>query len=327
MVPIIFFVLVVKKVDELRTLLRAPDLMLVHQRVRHVKESVVIREQRYALARSDEKFSEKLAKLFGWASSTGCSESPLHLTPIHSPVGDGHRSRDGSRRDGYASMTDNGTCSQVLRVRVEDTSINVTHEKQTFMADNKPSCSIDPRDDSGSAVDLEARKIPTEVEAAVMAVHPAPRITCMSCLELHVKLQAALTDRTLAETELMYLRKSHTSKDSSPREDNTDSFRDECAHWSMGSLEMRPPGTVTGQEDSQGLELGKELNRLEMLTVLGGRRQRKAALGMPDMDLPTGGCSVEDLKVKEFIAMRYRFYLDLYLCVPGDMSSMQSLHK
>lgn len=287
--------------------------MLVQQRVRHVKESVVIREQRYALARSDEKFSEKLAKLFGWASSTGCSESSLHLTPIHSPVGGGHRSRDDIRGDGHAPITGNGTCLHISRARVEDTAVNFTREKQTLISDNKPSCSVEPRDESGSAVDSEARETPAEVRTAVMAVHPAPSTACMSCLELHVKLQAALTDRTLAETELMSIRRSFNSEDSSPRGGNTD----ECTRWSMGSLEMKSPGT--GQNDSQGLELAKELNRLETLTALEARRQGIAALGMPDMDLASGGCSAGGdrghLKVKSFIAIMPSIFTVIYTFV------------
>lgn len=216
------------KVDELRNLLRARDIALAEQRARHVKESVVFREQRHALAVNDPAFSGKIAKLFGWTDVVGSqtNNSPLFVSPelsrtgspinypTSSPTATCPTGREDRRDDGAIRVFTGGCSENNLADVVSD---DTTRMSNSLIAVDSPHIAVlADGPDRNSRKDYQEHTSPscrtTAVAPALLIVNPSNNEEttikgCPQCTQLTHELEMALTDRTLAEAELVSMRK------------------------------------------------------------------------------------------------------------------------
>lgn len=183
-------------------MVRARDMALTEQRARHVKESVVIQEQRHALANGPH-FSGKMAKLFGWAGTTqSASQSSLHR--ISSPA----LAHDES--DSQRMVHDDGVKSQGNGCNGHEDGIYVAgiNNRQARGEDGVSLVAADePRNGESR------RRLSSEATANSTDADNLDR--CARCLALRQELDTALTDRALAEAELVALRRTTAPADTS----------------------------------------------------------------------------------------------------------------
>lgn len=242
-------------------MVRARDMALTEQRARHVKESVVIQEQRHALANGPH-FSGKMAKLFGWAGTTrSASQSSLH--PISSPA----IARDGS--GSQRMVHDDSVTSQGNGCSVHEDGIYMadTNNRQARGEDGVSLIAADePRNgESRRRLSSEARANSTDADNIDR---------CARCVELQQELDVAFTDRALAEAELVALRRTIAPADTSwelesgdgnrctiTTDENEDSGKqDERAGRNLAS--SSPAATMN---ETKGLR--EELGRLERMVA------------------------------------------------------------
>lgn len=206
------------QMDELRKLVRERDMALSEQRARHVKESIEILEQRRALA-SGHDFAMKISKLFGWGGTAACSGSPSQVLPdsptstSDAAVGDVQRLRDECRLAESATDLTN----------VESPNKTISHS---------PSLSASTTEQDNAAT-----------ERLTTVLDSKKHIPCPRCERLQHELEVALTDRTLAEVELVSLRRMFQSPDHSGKEENrtASEHTDDTIALANGRKDEAPP--------------------------------------------------------------------------------------
>lgn len=234
--------------DDLRKLVRARDLALAEQRTRHVKESITIREQRLALE-SGRHFAEKIAKLFGWADTPARPETSLPVSFASSVDACGKRNTllNGAQGggDAYSGYVEN----------VSD--VQIPNNEQLHSMSLGSSLKVVGDEDGGS------RKSLTVADAmATTIVANNKNTTCPRCLDLQRRLDIAVTDRTLAEAELVSLRRVIAPVDTSWEWEHGFGTEDGCTGNAMrpggvsehGNIARTPPLAGAGEKDCAGLQ-------------------------------------------------------------------------
>lgn len=277
-------------------------MALAEQRARHVKESVVLHEQRHTLAKTEPGFAGKLAKLFGWtnADRSPTSKSPLFVSPVRSrcasPIGSPritHRTEGDDWLDDAAPMAthaENGMADVVVgktelskRLEVLDSpTVDGTGKSNGKESQTRSPPSRGLADPAVSLITDSANK-----EDNAMA-------GCPRCMRLDRELETALTDRTLAEAELVSMRRAVSQVDTvwkceSPGgaaarqgAEQTCYMQPEGKDGAVG--ETKQPLPHSGRIDSD-LGLRDELGRLEeRLASLGEDGVAPSKVNENDMD-------------------------------------------
>lgn len=270
--------------------MRARDIALAEQRARHVKESVVFREQRHALAISNPAFSSKIAKLFGWTdvvrsqanNSPPClspelsrSGSPIN-SPITSPTAARHSDDQDRQEDGHTvadivSDTDREIFNSLkTAVDLRDVAVLANRPDRSSAKDYHKQSSP-PCETTGSAVPLIV-DFSNNQETAIAG--------CPRCMHLRQELEIAFADRTLAEAELVSMRRTISLVD--PAWEPESAGGAASLHARHRGLSVEPgagesedsgaekaaPLSSSGTTDND-LDLRDELGRLENLVSVG----------------------------------------------------------
>ncbi|CAM9874190.1 unnamed protein product, partial [Scytosiphon promiscuus] len=223
-------------VDELRILVRARDMALAEQRARHVKESVVIREQRHALETAGPASSTSIANLLGWADSADEQKSgsphsvpPASVTPIfsrsNSPISsptNARQKREGNWLDNAASGAQFGGGTTVIKGAADASVAGARHAESQQQS---------PSSSHGVVQEFDAKKVKDEADnmsGGVTREQSVPsRIVfpdapsspdangdearagypCPRCIRLGHERDVAVTERSLAEVELVSIRR------------------------------------------------------------------------------------------------------------------------
>lgn len=280
-------------------MLRARDLALAEQRARHVKESVVIQEQRHTLALKEPGFAGKLAKLFGWtdAGESPTSKSPFSVSPVRSrsvsPIGSpkiAHRKGEDDCLDDtavMATLAENG---------VEDVVVGRTEFSKRLELLDTPTVEI-----FGDGANKDSVNEPqTRTSASSGIYDPAVSLvvdyankeertafSCPRCTKLQQELETALTDRTLAEAELVSMRRAVSQVDTAWECESSGAVdvrpETEQAHSAQPDREAVPqlPSAIIDSD----LGIRDELDRLQ---------ENLASLGADGVAPPTvGGTAAE----------------------------------
>lgn len=187
----------------MREQVRARDIALAEQRARHIRESLVCREKLHAFASSVDD-AEKIAKLLGWVSAVRDNEwSPLNSPTERSPspscasivdyrpaVGVDLSSGENIPRRDAESMDE----YRVIGTTRDNESCNSMSPKQR----------VDREVSSGSLIRTSADD---EEDLVVTAHQSSSTGICARCRQLQNELEAAVTDRMLAEIELVAIRR------------------------------------------------------------------------------------------------------------------------
>lgn len=264
-------------------MLRARDMALAEQRARHVKESVIIREQRHTLWRKEPGFAGKMAKLLGWADADASptSKSPLCVSPVRSrsvsPIGSptNTRRKEGDDwMDDYAvtaTHAENGMAGVVVgrtelfkRVELLDTptveifgDVASNDTRKESAAPSSPPSGI-----AGTAASLVTDSVNKEESAST---------ACPRCARLYRELETALTDRTLAEAELVSMRRAMSQVDTAWEFESSSIAGIRCGpeqpHSTQPANEAGASGETAPVPASGGIDsnlrLRHELGRLE----------------------------------------------------------------
>lgn len=266
-------------------MLRARDMALAEQRARHVKESVVIREQRYTLATKEPGFAGKIAQLFGWADAGGSSRSnsPLFVSPVRSrsvsPIGSPSNTR---RREGSNWLDGGGPLATHPESGVADVVVGRTELSKRLDLLESPTVKVSG-DEAGKGSSKESLTLPTNISgtpgpAVSLITDSAGKegrapVACPRCTQLHQELETALTDRTLAEAELVSMRKSISQVDAASEWESSggagirhgterarsSAIQAESDGGAAGETAPLPPSGITDSD----LGLRDELGRLE----------------------------------------------------------------
>lgn len=256
-------------------MLRARDMALAEQRARHVKESIVIQEQRQALAVSDPAFSGKIAKLFGWMDAVGgqTSNPSLCVSPALSRSASPISSPSTARRTGCEDRLDDGATLAILEGSREFSENDVadvvsgttTGEMSNSLkvADLPTVAALGDGPDRSSSKEYRKLSSPfggTAGSAVPLIIDPSNNqetaiTACPRCMQLRQELETALTDRTLAEVELVSMRRTISLIEPGVAESEDD------------GAEKTSPLSPSGTTDND-LDLRDELDRLERLVSL-----------------------------------------------------------
>lgn len=301
-------------------------MALAEQRARHVKESVVIREQRHTLALKEPGFAVKLAKLFGWTDAGGSptSKSPFSVSPIRSrsvsPIGSPTNTR---RKGGDDCLDDTAVIATHAEHGVTDVVVGRTELSKRLELLDTPTVEIFGDGASkGNGMESQARApalagiADPAVSLIVDSAHKeeSPRGSCPRCTRLHQELETALTDRTLAEAELVSLRRTMSQVDTAWECESSGAvnFRPETeqAHFTQPHREGDTTGEAVPPLPSAiidgDLGIRDELGRLE---------KSLASLGEDDIAPPTvDGNAVEGQGLPK-LRVSHRFPM-IYLTLP-----------
>lgn len=296
-----------------------------------MKESVVIQEQRHTLALKEPGFAGKLAKLFGWtdAGESPTSKSPFSVSPVRSrsvsPIGSpkiAHRKGEDDCLDDtavVATLAENG---------VEDVVVGRTELSKRLELLDTPTVEI-----FGDGANKDSANEPqTRTSASSGIYDPAVSLvvdsankeesaafSCPRCTKLQQELETALTDRTLAEAELVSMRRAVSQVDTAW----------ECE--SSGAVDVRPETeqahsaqpdreSSTALYPSAGEEAVPQLPSAIIDSDLGIRdeldrlQENLASLGADGVAPPTvGGTAAEGqgvpkLQVNRQFPMIYHFF-------------------
>lgn len=311
--------------------MRARDIALAEQRARHVKESVVFREQRHALAISNPAFSSKIAKLFGWTDVVGSptNDSPLFISPelsrsgspINSPITSptaARRNEDEDRQEGGATRADilpdtKREISDSLKTTkdLRDVTVlaNGPHRSSTKDCQTQ---ALPPCETIDSAMPLIVDSNNNQ-ETAIAA--------CPRCMNLRRELEMALADRTLAEAELVSMRRTILLVDPAWEFESAGGATNQHAIYERFSVE---PGV--GESEEYGAEktaplspLGTTANDLDLRGEL-GRLENVVSVGedspSPDIfEKAEDGVGLPTLQVCHYFRRKlvYLTYNLLYL--------------
>lgn len=287
-------------------------MALAEQRARHVKESVVIREQRHALETTGPASSRTISKLFGWENSAGgqrkslpdsispVSVSPIFSrsgSPINSPTG-GHRQRGGDWLDDTASRAQFGTETTRTQHAAGALAAGTRDPKSERQTPSERLAVVDVldvrilEDESGNVCNGEAREQSSPSGTVGPGAPSAPAGVdkgraldiCSRCMRLRHERDMAITERSLAEAELVSLRKKASQMDTS-RQCKAEfkgrhSMGPGVAMSGADSADKIAPMSPYGEADSSNHDRGlrEELNRLEKGASL-------ADDGLPPSDL------------------------------------------
>lgn len=243
-------------------------MALAEQRVRHVRESVVIREQQHALAKG-QKVGEKLAKLFGWADVPASRSDSLLSTPIAPLVAIGCMIDvcEGGSVSG-AAPTGMDACSFKAELAAEFQSGNI-HEALAS------TCKLPKEHERDEAGGRDPQTRLSAVEAMGSSIISDQRAACACCLDLRRKLQelqrrlqVAVTDRCLAEAELVSIRRATAPKDDFDTDGDRDirGTRDTIATGVLRENDNGQPGQVLSSalaKNENDDHLRDELIRME----------------------------------------------------------------
>ena len=250
-------------------------MALAEQRARNVKGSVVIREQRHALAKNTPSFSRKIAKLFGWADAgEQPGMSPLQvspassrpISPIGSPTAKGGTKMldDGAAATGYVGTGDVAdfvisNAEPPSRLEVQDSSsvAEVGHatgrsSNQEHRRRSSPSLAID--------------------DPMMSHVSDPDDKDCPRCRQLRHELDMAITDRALAEAELVSMRRTISSigtaweRDLPIGNETKHTVHHESEEDAARKIAPVSPSEITDKD----FDLREELVQLEKLASLGG---------------------------------------------------------
>lgn len=194
----------VSQEGHLHELVRARDIALAEQRARHVRESLVLSEQRHALARGLD-WGEKIAKLFGWTDSSQQRAQNLPTSPVSVGIA------DATTLDGMSVPSEgNDTCAHIHSRQDDDhTSENaVSHDTVNISTEDELQHAREKNIHNGG-LKLQMRdsqEAGTGIGGASNVSRNATDV-CLQCVKLRQELEIAVTDRTLAEAELVTLRR------------------------------------------------------------------------------------------------------------------------
>lgn len=302
-------------------------MALAEQRTRHLKESVVIREQRHALETAGPAFSKNIAKLFGWADSVGerkssspTSVSPVSVSPGFSRSGSPTGSPPGAQRKRYGNWSDDPVfCAQVgsgalVTTNAADAAVAGTRDAESQQ--QPPSASLGVVDELGMRI-LEdetctiQNALPRKQSAPAGMLYPdvpsAPDANndeggvvnqCPRCMRLRHERDMAITERNLVEVELVSIRREISQVDTAW--DRKAEFKSRNAVGRGDTASETDKGDKTapispcGEADSSNHDLGlrEEASRLEKLASL-------SEDGPPPPDLDTKGMDTEGLPVTQ----------------------------
>ncbi|CBN74661.1 hypothetical protein Esi_0037_0079 [Ectocarpus siliculosus] len=310
-------------VHELRCLVHARDMALAEQRARHVKESILVREQQRTLATDDPVFIGKTAKLLRAADDVAggpAINSPLSVSPVTSrPASPILTAANQNAVD--HSLEDSTCCAK--------RGDGLSSERDTMADTSKPPDTDDLTDSNngngttlaftgcrgGTANDnnWESRKgsPPSPSIIAAKSNEESTARTCSRCVKLQHELVTALTDRTLVEAELVSLRRASSWVDTGWEGESAGGAVD---RKELGDLHTGGPGgTVRVVDDAennaprspceelgnndQGLDLHVEIERLESLVS-------RADQGAPLSDLDAIAVDSEGLQMQELSRRR-----------------------
>jgi len=239
-------------------------MALAEQRARHAKGSVVIREQRHALARNEPSFSRKIAKLFGWADAgeqpmSPRQESPMSsrsTSPIGSPTANGGRKNVDIGDVGASGMA-NVVTDTPNRPVVQGLSTVALFGDGTGRS---------------SSQKYRRRSSPPFAKADPIRsyISNSGNGKCPQCTQLRHELEMAITDRTLAEAEVVSTRRVISSigtawecEPSAGKETNQ-TVRNE----SEGDAATETAPSSPSEMVDKDLNLREELGRLERFASL-----------------------------------------------------------
>ncbi|CAM9973308.1 unnamed protein product, partial [Ectocarpus sp. 8 AP-2014] len=295
-------------VHELRCLVRTRDMALAEQRARHVKESILVREQQRTLATDDPVFIGKTTKLLRAADDVAGGpviNSPLSVSPVTSrpasPI------LTAANQNAVDHFLEDSTCC----AKRDD---GLLSERDT-MADTSKPPDTDVLTDSnngngttlaftgcgdGTANDnnWESRKgsPPSPSIIAAKSNEESTMRTCSRCVKLQHELVTALTDRTLVEAELVSLRRASSRVDTGWEGESAGGAVD---RKELGDLHTGGPGVTArvvddAENNDQGLDLLVEIERLESLVS-------RADQGAPLSDLDAIAVDSEGLQMQESV--------------------------
>lgn len=260
-----------------------------------MKESVVIREQRHILARKEPGFNGKLAKLFGWTDASGSTSSisPLIVSPVRSrSVSPICSPTNTHRKEGSDGLDDNAGREANADKRVEDAVVGRAELSKRLGLLDTPNVEIFG-DVAGKGSGKESQM---RVSPPYGVADPAAPLTtdyankesvtaaCLQCTQLHQQLETALTDRTLAEAELVSMRRVMSRVDTAwecessgggnirQKAENAQSETEVDPAGDIRSL--LPPGRIGGDRG-----LRDELDRLDARLVIFGRSDAAPSMG------------------------------------------------
>lgn len=281
------------KVYELRCLVRARDMALAEQRARHVKESILVREQQRTSTIDDPVFTEKTAKLLRAADDVAggpAINSPLSVSPATSrpasPIltAASQNAVDHSLGDSTCcEKRGDGLLSE--RATMGDTSKPDTGDLPDSTNGNGTTPAVAGSGDgtgNGNNWESQEESPPSPSIIAANSNEESTVKTCSRCIQLQHELEMALTDRTLVEAELVSLRRASSRVDTGWESESAGGavdrkeFRD--LHTGGPGVTLREvneaennvprsPCEEPGNND-QGVDLHVEIERLESLVSL-----------------------------------------------------------
>lgn len=252
------------------------------------------------MAVSDPAFSSKIAKLFGWTDVDGSQTSNLHHcaspgvsrsgSPTNSPISSPTTARcDGCedrRDDGATRALQAGSGAYSGKIVVHSVSDANKEKFNGLKALDLPDVAV-LGDGSNRSSSKDGRKQSSPCGTTGLAVplifdpsnnQGTTTAECPRCMQLHHELEMALTDRTLAEAELVSLRRAISLVDptwetesaggATSRQVRDRGVEPGVGESEDGDAEKTTPLSSSGIIDND-LDLHDELGWLEKLAHLG----------------------------------------------------------